>query len=154
LGSQGIQGIQGTQGLQGLQGAGLQGIQGFIGVQGLQGLQGAQGVQGTQGLFGPATIPQSVVTTITSADNGKHVISSANVTIDGTSGNFLTGQNVVIVNGSGLSINITLNSGTLRFAGTNLSDATRTLIRYGVATILCTNGGPSPTFYISGSGLV
>jgi hypothetical protein len=153
-GVQGRQGIQGVQGIQGLTGAGSQGVQGFQGVQGVQGNQGIQGIQGTQGLFGPATIPQSAVTTITSADNGKHVFSSSNVTIDGATGGFTVGQNVVIVNGSGTSINITLNSGTLRFAGTNLTDNTRTLVRYGVATILCTANSPSTTFYISGSGLV
>jgi hypothetical protein len=133
----------------------LQGIQGFIGVQGLQGLQGAQGVQGTQGLFGPATIPQNLqnVYVLQSSDNGKHILANGgNITVPASV--FSSGENVVIVNNTSSSISIIEAPGViLRFSGTALT-GNRTLVRYGVATILCTVGGGSPTFYISGSGLV
>jgi hypothetical protein len=154
-GIQGSQGVQGVQGIQGITGAGTQGVQGVQGVQGNQGIQGVQGVQGTQGLFGPATIPQNLqnVYVLQSSDNGKHILANGgNITVPASV--FSSGENVVIVNNTSSSISIIEAPGViLRFSGTALT-GNRTLVRYGVATILCTVGGGSPTFYISGSGLV
>jgi hypothetical protein len=71
-----------------------------------------------------------------------------------TSSTFTAGENFVIYNSSGsASITISVqNTGTqtLRFAGSDLT-GTRTLARYGVATILCVG---TNTFVITGAGLV
>ena len=162
-GNQGTTGSIGPQGAQGRQGItgplGPQGTTGSIGPQGTNGSIGPQGAQGTQGTFGPATIPQNPQNTSTTyvlsaGDNGKHVlIGGTTTTVSIPVSTFSVGQNVVIVNDTGSSININQTTGNLRLAGTNLT-GNRQLIRFGVCTLLCTVGGASPTFYISGSGVV
>ena len=162
-GNQGTTGSIGPQGAQGRQGItgplGPQGTTGSIGPQGTNGSIGPQGAQGTQGTFGPATIPQNPQNTSTTyvlsaGDNGKHVlIGGTTTTVSIPVSTFSVGQNVVIVNDTGSSININQTTGNLRLAGTNLT-GNRQLIRFGVCTLRCTVGGASPTFYISGSGVV
>ena len=162
-GTTGNQGTTGTQGPQGVQGdLGIQGETGPLGPQGTTGSlgpQGPQGPQGIQGTFGPATIPQnpqnaSTTYTLVPTDNGKHVlIGGTTTTVSIPVSTFSAGDNIVIVNDTGSSINITQSTGSLRLAGTNLT-GNRQLIRFGVCTLLCTVAGPSPTFYISGSGVV
>jgi len=178
-GPQGIQGIRGAQGVQGIRGPqGIQGetgIQGNVGPQGIRGPQGTQGdtgdtgptgptgptgLQGIQGRFGPATIPQNAQNanptyTLVVGDSGKHIlIGGSTVNVSVPVNIFNSGDNVVIVNSQTTSIDITPAGGaTLRLSGTNLT-GTRQLIRNGVCTLLCTVGGASPTFYISGSGVV
>jgi hypothetical protein len=91
---------------------------------------------------------------LTPADNGTHVATSANVTIQNTT-TFASGQNFVIYNNSAVAITIA-SSGTqvLRFAGSTIT-GTRTLAPYGVATILCVTGGiAASVFVITGAGLV
>ena len=162
-GNQGTTGSIGPQGAQGRQGItgplGPQGTTGSLGPQGAQGTQGRQGRQGIQGTFGPATIPQnpqnaSTTYTLVANDNGKHVlIGGTTTTVSIPVSIFTAGDNIVVVNDTGSSINITQSTGNLRLAGTNLT-GNRQLIRFGVCTLLCTVGGASPTFYISGSGVV
>jgi hypothetical protein len=88
---------------------------------------------------------------LTAADNGQMVsITTGSVTVN--TGTFASpfGQTVSIYNNTVTSMSIVSGSGvTLRLAGT-LSTGTRTLARYGVATIVCV---ASNTFVMSGAGV-
>jgi hypothetical protein len=88
---------------------------------------------------------------LTAADNGQMVsITTGSVTVN--TGVFASpfGQTVSIYNNTVTSMSILADSGvTLRLAGT-LSTGTRTLARYGVATMVCVAAN---TFVISGAGL-
>ena len=88
---------------------------------------------------------------LTAADNGQMVsITTGSVTVN--SGVFVSpfGQTVSVYNNSATSMSILAGAGvTLRLAGT-LSTGTRTLARYGVATMICV---ASNTFVVSGAGL-
>jgi hypothetical protein len=88
---------------------------------------------------------------LTAADNGQIVsITTGSVTVN--TGVFASpfGQTVSIYNNTVTSMSIIAGAGvTLRLAGT-LSTGTRTLARYGVATMICV---ASNTFVVSGAGL-
>ena len=88
---------------------------------------------------------------LTAADNGQMVsITTGSVTVN--SGVFASpfGQTVSVYNNAVTSMSILAGAGvTLRLAGT-LSTGTRTLARYGVATMICV---ASNTFVVSGAGL-
>ena len=88
---------------------------------------------------------------LTAADNGQMVsITTGSVTVN--TGTFVSpfGQTVSVYNNSATSMSILAGAGvTLRLAGT-LSTGTRTLARYGVATMICVS---SNTFVMSGAGL-
>jgi hypothetical protein len=88
---------------------------------------------------------------LTAADNGQMVsITTGSVTVN--TGVFASpfGQTVSIYNNTVTSMSIIAGAGvTLRLAGT-LSTGTRTLARYGVATVICV---ASNTFVMSGAGV-
>jgi hypothetical protein len=88
---------------------------------------------------------------LTAADNGRMVsITTGSVTVN--TGTFTSpfGQTVSIYNNTVTSMSIIAGAGvTLRLAGT-LSTGTRTLARYGVATMICV--APN-TFVMSGAGV-
>jgi hypothetical protein len=88
---------------------------------------------------------------LTAADNGQMVsITTGSVTVN--TGVFASpfGQTVSVYNNAVTSMSILAGAGvTLRLAGT-LSTGTRTLARYGVATMICV---ASNTFVVSGAGL-
>lgn len=107
-------------------------------------------------------IPRSAnaTTTIVKSDVGKHLIINA-VPVGGLqiqNGVFEVGDAITIVNAlAGGAGSFTINmvgGGTLRFAGST-GTGSRTLNRYGIATILCIDfTGGNNTFLISGPGLL
>jgi hypothetical protein len=101
--------------------------------------------------IGYLQIPQNLKSTsysATSSDVGKHIYTSAIVTV--ASGVFSVGDAFMITNSSSSSITITQGSGvTLRLAGTTTTGS-RTLANYGIATVLCV---ASNVFSVSGAGL-
>lgn len=100
---------------------------------------------GTAYTIGFRKVPQSLNTTASASDVGKHLFVSATTTIP--SGVFTAGDEFLVVNSSGSSITITQGAGTtLRLAGT-ATTGSRTLAAYGVATVLCTG---SEVFYVTG----
>ena len=110
------------------------------------------GVMGPPGATGPAFIkmPQNAKTSsyiLLATDSGKHIsITTGGVTVPESV--FAVGDIVTIFNNSSSSQTITQGSGvTLRQAGTtNTGD--RTLLSYGVSTILCVD---TNVFTISGA---
>jgi hypothetical protein len=91
---------------------------------------------------------QSTSYTLTAADVGRFIDTSAGVTVP--SGIFSPGDNVTIYNDSASTITITQGGGvTLRQAGTS-NTGNRSLVLRGVCTILCVN---SNEFVINGGGL-
>lgn len=97
-------------------------------------------------------IPQNSRTTayvLTNTDDGKHIsITTGGVTVP--AGVFSIGNVITIFNNSSSNQTITQGASvTLRFAGTT-STGNRTLLPYGLATILCV---ASNTFTITGAGL-
>ena len=88
------------------------------------------------------------------ADAGKTIVESLSAAAITFNANvFASGDMVSVVNTS--AGNITLVQGTnvtLRLAGT-ATTGTRTLASNGLATVICTVGGATPTFYCSGVGL-
>ena len=94
-------------------------------------------------------IAQTSAYTLAATDNGKHIsITTGGVTVP--SAIFSVGQVVTIFNNSASNQTITQGASvTLRQAGT-ANTGNRTLVQYGVATILCV---ASDTFVITGSGL-
>lgn len=92
---------------------------------------------------------QSASYSLVAADNGKHVsITTGGVTIP--SGVFAVGDTVTIYNNSTSTQTLTQGSGvTLRQVGT-ANTGNRTLLLYGLATVLCV---ASNTFVITGGGL-
>lgn len=100
-------------------------------------------------------LPQSAKTasyTLASGDQGKHIsITTGGISIPVSV--FAAGEAVTIFNNSGSTQTVTPNAGvTLRMAGT-ANTGTRNLALYGLCTILCVDGGATPTFVISGAGV-
>jgi len=98
------------------------------------------------------TIPQNAKTSsyiLVAADSGKHIsITTGGITVP--SGIFSAGDAISIYNNSGSSQTITQGSGTtLRLSGT-ATTGNRTLLQYGLCTVLCV---ASNVFVVSGSGL-
>lgn len=96
------------------------------------------------------TIPQNAKTaayTLAADDVGKHISTTAGVTIPASV--FNAGDCISIINNSGSSITITATAVTCHLAGTG-NTGNRTLAQRGVATALCVG---SNTFIISGAGL-
>jgi hypothetical protein len=93
--------------------------------------------------------------TLVASDAGKHI------NYPGASGNvavpisvFAAGDVVTIFNNQAANILIVQNTSvTLRLAGT-ASTGNRTLTQYGLSSVLCITGGATPTFVISGAGLI
>jgi membrane-bound inhibitor of C-type lysozyme len=96
-------------------------------------------------------VPQNATTgtyTLVAADSGKHVTATGNVTVPQNT--FTVGQAITIYNNSSSTISILQGAGTtLRQAGTS-NTGTRSLLQYGVCTILCV---ASNVFVINGGGL-
>ena len=98
------------------------------------------------------SIPQNAQTssyTLVIGDSGKHIsITTGGVTIPPAV--FSAGDTSSIYNNSGSTQIITQGSGvTLRYAG-SASTGNRSLLQYGIATVLCVS---SNNFVISGTGL-
>jgi hypothetical protein len=93
--------------------------------------------------------PQTSAYTLVATDAGKHInITTGGITVP--SGVFSVGDAISIFNNSTNDQTITQGgSVTLRQAGT-INTGNRTLVQYGLATILCVQ---SNTFVITGSGL-
>jgi hypothetical protein len=93
-------------------------------------------------------LPQSTNTTLALADAGKHIYTASNVTIPANSGTaFPVGTTIVIANSGSATLTISITTDTLRQAGTT-STGTRTLLAYGVATVVKVT---STVWYISGN---
>ena len=93
----------------------------------------------------------TTTTTLVAADAGKTVTISAGITCNASV--FSAGEIITLVNTSAGPITITAGSNvTFRLAGT-ATTGNRTLAGYGLATLVCTVGGATPTFYVSGAGL-
>ena len=97
---------------------------------------------------------QSTSYTVLATDAGKTIVESfATSQITFNASVLVAGDMVSVINTS--AGNITLVQGasvTLRLAGTSTT-GTRTLASNGLATVICTVGGGTPTFYCSGAGL-
>ncbi len=101
------------------------------------------------------SIPQNSQTSayvLAASDSGKHIaITTGGITISANI--FSIGDVVTIYNDSGSSQVITQGSNvTLRQAAT-ANTGNRTLVSYGICTILCIVGGANPVFIISGTGI-
>jgi hypothetical protein len=142
--------VTGERGLTGYTGSlGFTGSKGDIGFVGSQGpADGFTGSQGFTGSSAPTGIPQSNNSIVTSSDAGKHVNTTANVTID-TSTSFSIGDMVSFYNSSNTAITIVSTGVTLRLAGTPHT-GNRTLSQFGLATALCVN---ADDYAISGAGI-
>jgi len=86
---------------------------------------------------------------LTLADVGKHIsITTGGVTVPASV--FAIGDNVTIFNNSASDQTITQGSGVTLRAGGTPSTGNRTLVGYGVATVLCVAAN---VFVITGTGL-
>lgn len=93
-------------------------------------------------------LPQSTNTTLALADAGKHIYVGSNITIPANSSvAFPVGTTIAIANSGSSTLTISITTDTLRQAGTT-STGTRTLLAYGVATIVKVT---STVWYISGN---
>jgi hypothetical protein len=88
---------------------------------------------------------KGVAYTLVASDAGKVISTSSDITL-GTS-TFSTGDAVTIYNTSSGALSIIASSVTLRYAGTTQT-GTRTLISYGLCTILCVG---TNSYVISGN---
>ena len=100
-------------------------------------------------------VPQNSKTssyTLILSDSGKHInITTGGITVPANV--FSPGDAITIINNSSSSQTITQGTNvTLRLGGTALT-GNRTLLQYGICTILNITGGATPTFIISGAGL-
>jgi hypothetical protein len=97
---------------------------------------------------------QSASYTAVAADAGKTIIESlSGAAITFNASIFNAGDIVSVVNTSAGNITVVQGASvTLRLGGT-ATTGTRTLASNGVATLICTVGGATPTFYSSGAGL-
>jgi hypothetical protein len=97
-------------------------------------------------------IPQNSQTTsytLVAGDAGKHVFTTAGVTIP--SGVFVVGQAVTIYNNTTGTITVTQGTNvTLRQAGAS-GTGNRTLAQRGLATVLCVSGSAGTEFVIAGN---
>ena len=96
-------------------------------------------------------IPQNSQTSsysLQASDAGKHIKTTAQVTI--ASGVFNIGDAVTIINSTGSDITIAQGTNTTVYSSADGSTGNRTLAGRGMATCICTD---SNYFYISGAGL-
>lgn len=97
----------------------------------------------------PANVKASAYTLVLT-DAGKSIDTTSNVTIPANSAvAFAVGTTIMITNTSASNSTISINTDTLRQAGTT-NTGSRTLAGYGIATLRKVN---SITWYISGAGL-
>ena len=92
--------------------------------------------------------------TVLATDAGKTIVASfSTAAITFNASVLVAGDMVSVVNTSAGSITLVQGTSvTLRLAGTSTT-GTRTLASNGLATVICTVGGATPTFYCSGAGL-
>ncbi len=146
-GSQGAIGYTGSQGAQGGIGyTGSQGTQGEIGYTGSIGAQGYTGSKG-DGYFGIPPNVQSTPYQLTGTDVGKHINTTANVTVP--SGVFTSGDAISVYNNSGSTIYINQSGTTIRLAGTATA-GNRAVGQYGLVTVVCVG---TNSFVASGAGM-
>jgi hypothetical protein len=94
-------------------------------------------------------LPQSTNTTLALADAGKHIYTASNVTIPANGSiAFPVGTTIVIANSGSATLTISITTDTLRQAGTSTGTGTRTLLAYGIATLVKVT---STVWYISGN---
>jgi hypothetical protein len=92
--------------------------------------------------------------TLVLADSGKHINFTGTVAVTAPISVFSPGDAITVFNNQAANITIGVNTGaTLRLAGT-ASTGNRTLTQYGLTTYLCVVGGATPTFVVSGAGLI
>jgi hypothetical protein len=106
------------------------------------------------GFMGIPQNSKSASYTLTLADAGKHIYMTTTgqtITIPANSVTaFPIGSTITIVNGSGVSTSITINSDTLVFSVAGTTTLPRTLAAWGVATLIKIN---TTLWIISGNGL-
>ena len=101
---------------------------------------------GTAYALGYRNYPQSLNTTASASDVGKHLFVTATTTVP--SGVFTAGDYFLVVNNTASTLTLTQGAGTtLRLAGT-ATTGSRTIAAYGQATVLCTG---SETFFVTGN---
>jgi hypothetical protein len=129
-------------------------VTGALIVSGGVGVQGAIYDRAGGDVRSAPQVPANTSYILLQTDNGKHVyLTSPSTGASVNASVFNVGDMVMIVNAVGSSITITQGASvTLRLAGT-ATTGSRTLANNGVATLLCTVGGATPTFYCSGAGL-
>jgi hypothetical protein len=92
--------------------------------------------------------------TAVASDAGKTIVESlsgANITFNASV--FAAGDMVSVINTSAGTITLVQGTNvTLRLAGTGTT-GNRTVASNGLATVICSVGGATPTFYCSGAGL-
>jgi len=92
--------------------------------------------------------------TLVASDAGKHINYTGTTAVAVPISVFAAGDVVTIFNNQAANILIVQNTSvTLRLAGT-ASTGNRTLTQYGLSSVLCITGGATPTFVISGAGLI
>ena len=91
---------------------------------------------------------QSSAYTLVTADAGKHVLNTADVTVPANV--FAAGIAVTIINGSSSDINITQGTSTTIYNTADGTTGSRVLAKRGIATVLFVN---ATDCYISGAGL-
>jgi hypothetical protein len=164
-GATGIAGSTGAQGIQGASGPGAnQTLNTTSSVQhaslGIGTTPGATGTVSTSSLISDSKgdvraspiNSQSGAYVLIASDAGKTIsITTGGITVNASI--FSAGDMVSIFNNSGSSQTITQGTSvTLRLSGT-ATTGNRTLVQYGVATLLCVAGGATPTFVCTGAGL-
>ena len=92
--------------------------------------------------------------TLQASDAGKHINFTGTTAVTAPISVFAPGDAITVFNNQAANITIGVNTGaTLRLAGT-ATTGNRTLTQYGLTTYLCIVGGATPTFVISGAGLI
>lgn len=101
---------------------------------------------GTDYTIGYRSIPQSLNTTATAADIGKHLYVAATTTVP--SGVFVAGNRFFVINSSASPITLTQGAGTTLRLGGTATTGNRTIAAYGVASVQCVG---TEIFYVTGN---
>jgi len=96
--------------------------------------------------IGFRSVPQSLNTTATAADDGKHLYVSATTTVP--SGVFVAGNRFFVINSSAAPITLTQGAGTTLRLGGTATTGSRTIAAYGVASVQCVG---TEIFYVTGN---
>lgn len=101
---------------------------------------------GTAYVVGYRKYPQSLNTTASASDVGKHLFVTATTTVP--SGVFTAGDYFLVVNNTASTLTLTQGAGTTLRLGGTATTGSRTIAAYGQATVLCTG---SETFFVTGN---
>lgn len=101
---------------------------------------------GTNYTIGYRSVPQSLNTTATAADDGKHLYVSATTTVP--SGVFVAGNRFFVINSSASPITLTQGAGTTLRLGGTATTGNRTIAAYGVVSVQCVG---TEIFYVTGN---